>query len=78
MCLAVPGKLIQRYQHHQVQMGIVDFGGIEREVCLAHVADAVVGDYLIVHVGFALSILDQAQAELLQQQLRQLHQGSST
>src|SRR4051794_36426756 len=62
MCLAVPGRLVDTYVEHGVKMGCVDFGGVRRAVCLEHVATAAVGDYLLVHVGFALTRLDEAEA----------------
>ena len=59
MCLAVPGKLveIQEAEDAALRRGKVEFGGVRREVCLSFVPEAVVGDYLLVHVGFALSIV---------------------
>jgi len=64
MCLGVPGKVekIEPVSHGQV-MGDVSFGGVMRRVCLDLVPDVVVGQYVLVHVGFALSCLDAAEAE---------------
>ena len=63
MCLAVPGKLIEVTETDPVKRaGRVDFGGVAREVSLAFVPEAKVGDYVVVHVGFALSVLDQEEA----------------
>jgi hydrogenase expression/formation protein HypC len=63
MCLGIPGKIVEILDDEGLTMGVVDFGGARREVCLAYVADdASVGDYVIVHVGFALSIVDEAEA----------------
>src|SRR5271165_5174122 len=62
MCLAVPGKVVETYREHDVRMGKVDFGGIKKRVCLEHVPDAEIDDYVLVHVGFALSRIDQAEA----------------
>ena len=63
MCLGIPGKLTEIYGSEGLQMGMVDFGGVKREVCLAYVADEVeVGDYVIVHVGFAISKVDEEEA----------------
>jgi len=63
MCLGVPGKLL-RIEPGAVDMpmGVVSFGGITKDVCLAYTPDAVPGDYVLVHVGFAISKLDEAQA----------------
>lgn len=64
MCLAVPGKLISTNDAPALQrMGRVSFGGIVKEVSLAYVPEAEIGDYVIVHVGFALSRVDEAEAE---------------
>jgi hydrogenase expression/formation protein HypC len=63
MCLAIPGQIKERFEHNELPMGRVDFSGMARDVCLAYVPDAKVGDYVIVHVGFALSIVDAAEAQ---------------
>jgi hydrogenase expression/formation protein HypC len=62
MCLAIPGKVVETYCEHDVRMGRVDFGGIFKRVCLEHVPDAAIDDYVLVHVGFALSRIDEAEA----------------
>lgn len=62
MCLAVPGKIIEIYQNNDLLMGKIDFGGVVREACLAYVPEARVGDYTIIHVGFALNIIDEKEA----------------
>ncbi|MCL7961072.1 MAG: HypC/HybG/HupF family hydrogenase formation chaperone [marine benthic group bacterium] len=63
MCLGIPGKVTEVYGAEGLQMGMVDFGGVRREVCLAYVADEVeAGDYVIVHVGFAISRVDEEEA----------------
>ena len=62
MCLGIPGKVIQTYVEHDVLMGKVDFGGVSKKVCLEHVSDVAVGQYVIVHVGFALSKIDEVEA----------------
>jgi hydrogenase expression/formation protein HypC len=66
MCLGVPGKITSIYDKDGLRMGRIDFDGVQREACLAYVPEAVVGDYTIIHVGFALSLLseDEAQASL--------------
>ena len=63
MCLAVPGKLIEITQVSTTRMGKVDFGGVFREVCLEAVPEAAIGQYLIVHAGFALNILSEEEAQ---------------
>lgn len=62
MCLGIPGKLLETYREHDVLMGKVDFSGVCKRVCLEHVAHAQPGDYVLVHVGFALSVLDAEEA----------------
>jgi hydrogenase expression/formation protein HypC len=62
MCLGVPGKIIEVVETGGLKMGKVDFGGVIKEACLAYVPGAKVGDYYIIHVGFALSILNEEEA----------------
>jgi hydrogenase expression/formation protein HypC len=72
MCLAVPGKVLNVYGDEPLQrMGRVSFGGIVKEVSLAYTPEASVGDYVIVHVGFAISRLDEAEAHRVFEYLRQ-------
>jgi len=63
MCLGVPGKITEIYEKDGLRMGRIDFGGALREACLAYVPEATIGDYTIIHVGFALSLLSEAEAE---------------
>lgn len=64
MCLGVPGKVTKIVDNETgMSMGTVNFGGISKEVCLAYVPEAKVGDYVIVHVGFAISIVDEEEAK---------------
>ncbi len=63
MCLAVPGKITEIFLTSSMKMGKVDFGGVIREVCLEAVPEANLGDYVIVHAGFALNILSEKEAE---------------
>jgi len=63
MCLGVPGKIVEMHEQGGLLMGKVDFGGVAREVCLAYVPEAKIGDYTVVHVGFALNLLDEAEAQ---------------
>jgi hydrogenase expression/formation protein HypC len=62
MCLGIPGKITEVYLDNNMHMGKVDFGGVLREVCLEAVDEAQVDDYVIVHAGFALSILSEDEA----------------
>jgi hydrogenase expression/formation protein HypC len=63
MCLGIPGKIIEIYEANGTQMGRVDFGGVTKEVCLAYVPEAEIGDYTIIHVGFAITRLDEKSAQ---------------
>jgi hydrogenase expression/formation protein HypC len=62
MCLAIPGKITEIYEADGLLMGKIDFGGVIREACLAYVPDAKLGDYTIIHVGFALNLIDEKEA----------------
>jgi hydrogenase expression/formation protein HypC len=63
MCLAIPGKILDSQERDGVRYGRVQFGGITRETCLDFVPEAAVGDYVMVHVGFAISRVDREEAE---------------
>jgi hydrogenase expression/formation protein HypC len=62
MCLAVPGKVVEIAGEGLVRMGRVDFCGVQRQACLAYVPEVAVGDYVLVHVGFAISRIDEQAA----------------
>jgi hydrogenase expression/formation protein HypC len=62
MCLAVPGKILSIEVQDETRMAKVDFGGVVKDVCLAYLPDIQVGDYTIVHVGFAIQKLDEESA----------------
>lgn len=62
MCLAIPGKIIETYSSNGMRMAKVDFGGVTRETCLEAVPEAKLGDYVVVHAGFALNILSEKEA----------------
>jgi hydrogenase expression/formation protein HypC len=74
MCLAVPGKIISISENDDpiLRTGRVSFGGIVKEVNLAYVPEAQVGDYVIVHVGFAISKLDEAEAQKVFEYLKEM------
>ena len=74
MCLAIPGKVIEAFDKGGMRMGKVQFGGIVREACLDYVPETQVGEYVLVHVGFAISRIDEAEAERTYQALRDLDQ----
>jgi len=62
MCLGVPGKIIEIDDSGALRMAKVDFGGIVRQACLEYVPEAKVGDYTVIHVGFAISLLSEEEA----------------
>lgn len=62
MCLGVPGKIVEVFENNGLKMAKVDFGGIFREACLDYVPDAKMGEYCLIHVGFAISVLSEAEA----------------
>ena len=62
MCLGIPGQVIELTGDDSLIMGVVDFGGIRKDVCLAYTPDVAVGDYVIVHVGFAITTVDEDEA----------------
>ncbi len=72
MCLGVPGKIIEKYQVGELPMGKVDFGGVIREACLAYVPEAEIGDYTVIHVGFAISRLSEEEAMESLETLREI------
>lgn len=73
MCLGIPGRIVDRRDDAGLAVGTVDFGGVRREVCLAYVADQVaVGDYVVVHVGFAISKVDEDEAKRTFEILREM------
>lgn len=75
MCLGIPGRIVDRRDDRGLPMGTVDFGGVRRECCLAYVADDVKeGDYVIVHVGFAISRVDEDEARRTYEVLREMSQ----
>ncbi len=75
MCLGIPGKIQSMRDDAGLSMGVVDFGGVRREVCLQYVADEVaVGDYVIVHVGFAITKVDEDEAKRTFEALKEMSQ----
>jgi hydrogenase expression/formation protein HypC len=72
MCLAIPGKITEIYETAGLTMGKVDFGGIAKEACLAYLEDPQVGDYTMIHVGFAISKVDEEEAFRILELLHQM------
>jgi len=63
MCLGVPGEILDRFERDALPMAHVDFGGVTKEICLAYTPEAAPGQYVLVHVGFAISVIDEAEAQ---------------
>lgn len=72
MCLAVPGRILSITGEDVLRSGTVSFGGIQKQVSLAYVPEATTGDYVIVHVGFAISIVDENEAKQTFEYLKQM------
>jgi hydrogenase expression/formation protein HypC len=78
MCLAIPGKVISIAGDDPVfRMGKVDFGGVIKEVNLCYVPEVKLGDYVIIHVGFALNIIDEEEAQKVFEYLREMEELGS-
>ena len=74
MCLAIPGKIMEFHQSHGVKMAKVDFGGVTLEACLEYLPEAGLGDYVMVHVGFAISKVDEEEAARTYRYLEQMEE----
>jgi len=72
MCLGIPGKITEIYEKESLQMGKIDFNGVMKEVCLAYVPEAQVGQYALIHVGFAIGLMDEEEAMETLDLLRQV------
>ncbi len=72
MCLGIPGKITEIHDQNGMLMGKVDFGGVTREVCLAALPEAKIGEYTIVHAGFGISLLSEKEAQLTLDALREI------
>ncbi len=62
MCLGIPGKITEIYEKDSLKMAKIDFGGVVKEACLAYTPEAKVGEYALIHVGFAISLMDEEEA----------------
>lgn len=76
MCLAIPGKVLEQFEARGLRMGKIQFGGIVREASLEYTPDAQVGDYVLVHVGFAISKVDAEEAARTYKLLEEMDQLS--
>jgi len=64
MCLAIPGKVLEIYEEDGLRMGLIDYSGTRNRTCLEYVPETGVGQYVIVHAGFAISVLDEEEARI--------------
>jgi len=76
MCLGVPGKIVDIYEVNGLLMGKINFGGVTREACLTYVPEASIGDYTVIHVGFALHLISEEEAQETLELLRQIAEAS--
>jgi len=76
MCLGVPGQVVEVREVDGLRMATVDFGGTRREVCLAYVPEAGLGDYVVVHVGFAISVVSESEARETRALLEEIEKTS--
>jgi hydrogenase expression/formation protein HypC len=76
MCLAIPGKVLEEFESRGMRMAKIQFGGIVREASLDYTPEAKIGDYVLVHVGFAISTVDAEEAERTYRALEELNQLS--
>ena len=76
MCLGIPGRVDEIYREHDVLMGRIDFGGVFKQACLEYVGGVKPGEYVLVHVGFALARLDEAEARRVFELLNELDELS--
>jgi hydrogenase expression/formation protein HypC len=72
MCLGIPGEIVSMYEENGLSVGKVRFGGIAREVCLSCIPEAAVGDFVLVHVGFAIAKIDREEADRAYRTLEEL------
>ncbi len=72
MCLGIPGKVLEVFEQDSLPMGKIEFGGIVKEACLAYTPEAEVGDYVLIHVGFSISLIDEQEANEIFQYLDEI------
>jgi hydrogenase expression/formation protein HypC len=74
MCLGIPGKVVETYTEHEILMGKVDFGGVFKHVCLEHTPAVHPGQFVIVHVGFALEVINEDEARAVFEFLERMNE----
>lgn len=78
MCLGIPGKVVEVFEKDSLPMGKVEFSGIVKEACLAYTPEAEVGDYVLIHVGFSISVIDEQEANEIFQYLDEIQAAGLT
>jgi hydrogenase expression/formation protein HypC len=73
MCLGIPGKIVEIFEANDLKMAKIDFGGVIRDGCLEYVPEADVNDYVIVHVGFAISQVSEEEAQETLKMIREIN-----
>jgi len=76
MCLGIPGRVIETFQRDELPMGRVEFGTVTKEICLAYTPEVEPGDYVLVHVGFAINHIDEQEADEMVDYLRQIGEAA--
>ncbi len=77
MCLGIPGRIIETFERDALPMAKVEFGGIVKDICLAYTPDAEPGQYVLVHVGFAINQIDEAEAQEVFRYLEEIEQAGN-
>ena len=72
MCLAIPGKVLETFEENGLVMGLIDYAGMRNQACLTYTPEAEVGNYVIVHAGFALQVLNEEEAQASLRELGRL------
>jgi hydrogenase expression/formation protein HypC len=78
MCLGIPGRVMELFEKDGLAMGKVEFGGIAKDICLAYTPEVQIGQYVLVHVGFAISVIDEAEAAEVFSYLDQIAEAGET
>jgi hydrogenase expression/formation protein HypC len=78
VCLGIPGKIVEIYEADGLKMGKVDFGGVVREACLEYVPEAEVGQYALIHVGFAINLVSEEEAQETLALLQEITEAGET
>lgn len=77
MCLGIPGKIVETFQRDDLPMAKVEFGGIAKDICLAYTPDAEPGQYVLVHVGFAINQIDETEAQEIFQYIEEIEKAGA-